>query len=167
LTSLHRISLRFQVYCVELYGFGRSSRVPWGQRWEGDTLEKSLDEMTSALEKWRETLQISQFILVTHSLSCYVGIAYLLQYPGFVSHLYLTSPIGLNSTFSSYSPLNSLYQRTNSFYSPIPQTQQDQEESKQELCGRTCWSSQSISQILWDSNFTPMDILRWLGPLGE
>jgi pimeloyl-ACP methyl ester carboxylesterase len=158
--------LRFQVYCVELYGFGRSSRVPWGQRWEAATLENSLDAMTSALEKWRETLQISRFILVTHSLSCYVGITYLLKYPGFVSHLYLTSPIGLNSTFSSYSPLNYRCQRTNSIYSPLHEV--DQEVSKQELCGGTsCWSSRSISQILWENNFTPMDFLRWLGPLGE
>jgi pimeloyl-ACP methyl ester carboxylesterase len=163
---------RFQVYCVELYGFGRSSRVRWGQRWEAESLESSLDLMTSALEHWRETLEIPQFILVSHSLSCYVAIAYLLKYPGHVSHLFLTSPIGLNPTASSFSPLGqegtSSFYSSSSFYTELSQSPHSSSSS----ISPSTWSSwcpcefRSLSELLWDSNWTPMDLLRWLGPLG-
>jgi pimeloyl-ACP methyl ester carboxylesterase len=159
------LSHRFQVYCVELYGFGRSSRVRWGRRWEGDSMEGSLDLMTAALEQWRETLQIPQFILVSHSLSCYVAIAYLLKYPSHVSHLYLTSPIGLYPTPSSFSLLSQ--EGALSFYSSSSQHTEPSQTLISSSWGSWCHCDmRSISELLWDNNWTPMDLLRWLGPLG-
>lgn len=162
---------------MELYGFGRSARVRWGQRWDSGSLENSIDQMTSALERWRETLLIPEFALVTHSLSCYIGIAYLLKYPGRITHLYLTSPIGLHSTFSTHSPL--VGYRANSFTSPssdhtdisLPSVAfqtppRSVIEPSHFLSSLSC-QCQPVSQVLWENNFTPMDFLRWLGPMGN
>ena len=57
--NLDGLSDHFHVYAVELYGCGRSDRVPWRAK----TTDEALDLMTAALEKWRQEAGVDKFIL--------------------------------------------------------------------------------------------------------
>lgn len=114
--------------------------------------------MTLALEEWRDTLKISKFILVSHSLSSYVALSYSIKYPNHIENLYLISPGGL-----IHSNINPTMYNINS---------QDNIHIQSSSISSISSSSSSsllisyISNYLWNSLYTPMDFLRWLGPLG-
>lgn len=121
--------------------------------------------MTLHLENWRNTLQISKFTLVSHSFSSYVAVSYSLQYPNHIDNIFLISPGGLIS--SNIDP-TTLFNMKNNNYNNFP-SHSDVVQQSQDFPSTTIKLSfiNYISSYLWNSNFTPMDFLRWLGPLGN
>lgn len=80
-----------QVYCVDLLGFGRSSRP----RFNGKEPIDAIKWWIEAIEAWREAMSIEKMVLLGHSLGGYVTGHYGLCYPDRVSGLILLSPFGV------------------------------------------------------------------------
>ncbi len=89
--NLDELSKRQSVHSVDLLGFGRSSRP----QFSSDSAEAE-QQFVDALEKWREQVGISKFILLGHSLGGFIACSYALKYPERVRHLILADPWGIN-----------------------------------------------------------------------
>eukprot|EP00752_Nemacystus_decipiens_P018676 g16743.t2 len=88
---LKELSLHFRVVCVEMYGCGRSDRLPFNAKGPAET-EKILVE---SLERWREEMGIEEMVLCGHSLGGMVSSAYAMAYPNRLRKLFLLSPAGV------------------------------------------------------------------------
>uniref|UniRef100_A0A4X2M743 1-acylglycerol-3-phosphate O-acyltransferase ABHD5 n=2 Tax=Vombatus ursinus TaxID=29139 RepID=A0A4X2M743_VOMUR len=77
------------VYALDLLGFGRSSRPPFG----GDAVEAE-DQFVDTIEEWRCALGLDTVILLGHNLGGFLAAAYSLKYPSRVKHLILVEPWG-------------------------------------------------------------------------
>lgn len=77
------------VYAIDLLGFGRSSRP----KFASDAL-KTEAQWVESVEEWRREVNLSQFILLGHSLGGYIATAYAMKYPERVRHLVLADPWG-------------------------------------------------------------------------
>eukprot|EP00794_Sanderia_malayensis_P019225 gene19225-21152_t len=89
--NLDELSKRQSVYAFDVLGFGRSSRPQLSS--DGAEAER---EFVDAIEKWREKVGISKFILLGHSLGGFIACSYALKYPERVRHLILADPWGIN-----------------------------------------------------------------------
>ncbi|CAM9948978.1 unnamed protein product [Ascophyllum nodosum] len=88
---LEGLSKHFRVVCVEMYGCGRSERLPFSAKNAADT-ERLLVE---CLEKWREAMGIEEMVLCGHSLGGMVVAAYAMEHPHRLIKLVLASPAGV------------------------------------------------------------------------
>eukprot|EP00903_Cladosiphon_okamuranus_P011448 g10785.t1 len=88
---LKELSAHFRVVCVEMYGCGRSDRLPFNAKGPVET-EKVLVE---SLERWREEMGIEEMVLCGHSLGGMVSSAYAMAYPNRIRKLFLLSPAGV------------------------------------------------------------------------
>ncbi|XP_078007322.1 1-acylglycerol-3-phosphate O-acyltransferase ABHD5 isoform X3 [Phascolarctos cinereus] len=77
------------VYALDLLGFGRSSRPPFGS----DAVEAE-DQFVDTIEEWRCALSLDAVILLGHNLGGFLAAAYSLKYPSRVKHLILVEPWG-------------------------------------------------------------------------
>jgi pimeloyl-ACP methyl ester carboxylesterase len=82
---------RFRVFCVEMFGCGRSNRLPYVAK----TPEEAEAVMVGALEEWRQELKLGNFYLCGHSLGAMFAAAYAVEHPHVVSALALASPVGV------------------------------------------------------------------------
>ena len=89
--NLDELSKRQCVFAVDMRGFGRSSRP----QFSSDGVEAEA-EFVESIEKWRQEVGISKFILLGHSLGGFIASAYTLKYPERVRHLILADPWGMN-----------------------------------------------------------------------
>ncbi|XP_030950674.1 1-acylglycerol-3-phosphate O-acyltransferase [Quercus lobata] len=118
-------------------------QLGWGGSSRPDFTCKSTEETETwfidSFEEWRKAKNLSNFILLGHSFGGYVAAKYALKHPEHVQHLILVGPAG----FSSDS--DPKYETLTRF--------------------RATWKG-AILNHLWESNFTPMKVVRGLGPWG-
>ncbi|KAJ9454637.1 Abhydrolase domain-containing protein cgi-58 [Diplonema papillatum] len=95
---------RFDVWCVDLLGFGRSSSPKFERHPEKSIVSFWVD----ALHCWRQTVLpgVPQINMVGHSLGSYVAAAYALAYPCTVNQLALAAPVGLVPVEEQINELN-------------------------------------------------------------
>ncbi|CAM9257231.1 unnamed protein product, partial [Phaeothamnion confervicola] len=89
--NLEALSRDFRVYCVELYGCGRSTRGKFSAKTPEDAERVFVD----ALERWRIAADLPYFVLCGHSLGAMVAAAYAMSHPDRVLKLVLASPAGV------------------------------------------------------------------------
>ncbi|XVE56125.1 hypothetical protein DITRI_Ditri03aG0212600 [Diplodiscus trichospermus] len=125
----------FKVIAIDQLGWGGSSRPDFTCK----STEETEAWFVDSFEDWRKAKNLSNFILLGHSLGGYIAAKYALKHPEHVQHLILAGPAG----FSIESDGN--YE----FVTRI----------------RATWKG-AILNHLWESNFTPPKIVRGLGPFG-
>ncbi|XWS14500.1 hypothetical protein CRYUN_Cryun35bG0014900 [Craigia yunnanensis] len=125
----------FKVIAIDMLGWGGSSRPDFTCK----STEETEAWFVDSFEEWRKAKNLSDFILLGHSLGGYIAAKYALKHPEHVQHLILVGPAG----FSSES--DGKYEWLTRF--------------------RATWKG-AILNYLWESNFTPMKLVRGLGPLG-
>ncbi|ESR48351.1 putative 1-acylglycerol-3-phosphate O-acyltransferase [Citrus sinensis] len=129
------LASRFRVIAVDQLGCGGSSRPDFTCKSTEETEAWFID----SFEEWRKAKNLSNFILLGHSLGGYVAAKYALKHPEHVQHLILVGPAGFSA----------------------------QSDAKSEWITkfRATWKG-AILNHLWESNFTPQKIIRGLGPWG-
>ncbi|GKV46994.1 hypothetical protein SLEP1_g53944 [Rubroshorea leprosula] len=129
------LASRFRVIAIDQLGWGGSSRPDFTCKSTEETEAWFID----SFEEWRKAKNLSNFILLGHSLGGYVAAKYALKHPEHVQHLILVGPAG-------FSPESD----------PI---------SEKLARFRATWKG-AILNHLWESNFTPQRLVRGLGPWG-
>ncbi|CAN0502437.1 unnamed protein product, partial [Laminaria digitata] len=74
---LKDLAAHFRVVCVELYGCGRSDRLPFNAK--GPAATERL--VVESLEKWRAEMGIEEMVLCGHSLGGMIASAYAMAHP--------------------------------------------------------------------------------------
>ncbi|KAF6169468.1 hypothetical protein GIB67_004749 [Kingdonia uniflora] len=126
------LASRFRVIAVDQLGWGGSSRPDFTCKSTEETEAWFID----SFEEWRKAKNLSKFILLGHSFGGYVAAKYALKHPEHVSHLILVGSAG----FSSDS---------------------DADKSEWLTRFRASWKG-VIANHLWESNFTPQKIIRYI-----
>uniref|UniRef100_A0A2N9IXE7 AB hydrolase-1 domain-containing protein n=1 Tax=Fagus sylvatica TaxID=28930 RepID=A0A2N9IXE7_FAGSY len=118
-------------------------QLGWGGSSRPDFTCKSTEETEAwfidSFEEWRKAKNLSNFILLGHSFGGYVAAKYALKHPEHIQHLILVGPAGFSSESDA--------------------------KSEALIRFRATWKG-AILNHLWESNFTPMKIIRGLGPWG-
>ncbi|GMY28312.1 probable 1-acylglycerol-3-phosphate O-acyltransferase [Fagus crenata] len=118
-------------------------QLGWGGSSRPDFTCKSTEETEAwfidSFEEWRKAKNLSNFILLGHSFGGYVAAKYALKHPEHIQHLILVGPAGFSSESDA--------------------------KSEALIRLRATWKG-AILNHLWESNFTPMKIIRGLGPWG-
>ena len=86
-----QLKKEFHVYAIDMFGFGQSARPKIGNY----EYEKCCRFFVDPMEEWRETLKISEFVLVAHSLGAYIMTQYVRIKRPPIKMLYLVSPAGM------------------------------------------------------------------------
>ncbi|XP_074279363.1 putative 1-acylglycerol-3-phosphate O-acyltransferase [Silene latifolia] len=117
-------------------------QLGWGGSSRPDFTCKSTEETEAwfidSLEEWRKAKNLNSFILLGHSFGGYVASKYALKHPERVQHLILVGSAG-------FSAETEMSERLTKF--------------------RETWKG-AVLNHLWESNFTPMKVVRGLGPFG-
>jgi pimeloyl-ACP methyl ester carboxylesterase len=124
----------FRVIAIDQLGWGGSSRPDFTCKSTEETEAWFID----SFEEWRKANNLSNFILLGHSLGGYVAAKYALKHPEHIQQLILVGPVGFSSA-------TDMSERLTRF--------------------RATWKG-AILNHLWESNFTPQKIIRGLGPWG-
>ncbi|KAL8230801.1 hypothetical protein R6Q57_000579 [Mikania cordata] len=118
-------------------------QLGWGGSSRPDFTCKSTEETEAwfidSFEEWRKAKNLEKFILLGHSFGGYIAAKYALKHPEHVEHLILVGPAGVASETEHKSEFITKFRAT--------------------------WKGAVINH-LWESNFTPMKVLRGLGPWG-
>ena len=77
------------VISFDLPGFGRSSRFDFTP-----DAEAAEEEFVKTIERWREAMEIEQFILLGHSFGAFLACCYGIKHPSHVRHIVLVDPWG-------------------------------------------------------------------------
>eukprot|EP00731_Ephydatia_muelleri_P028863 Em0020g507a len=77
------------VISFDLPGFGRSSRFDFTP-----DAEAAEEEFVKTIERWREAMEIEQFILLGHSFGAFLACCYGIKHPSHVHHIVLVDPWG-------------------------------------------------------------------------
>ena len=96
---------RRPLYAFDVLGFGQSSRPTFS-----NIAETAEQQFVDSMESWRKELNLTQFILLGHSLGAFLSASYALKYPQHVRHLIMIDPWGMPER-----PLDKDQQKT-----PIP-----------------------------------------------
>jgi len=86
------LSVKFQVFCIDLLGMGLSSRP----KFEIYNTEECIAFFVDSIEEWRKALKLDQITLCGHSLGGYLSVNYALKYSSVIKRLVLMSPAGIN-----------------------------------------------------------------------
>jgi abhydrolase domain-containing protein 5 len=81
--NLDELSRHYTVYCMDLLGFGRSSR-PAVDSLSPDTAEEWWVE---SIEQWAQAMALQSFFLLGHSLGGFLVAAYAIRYPARIRKL--------------------------------------------------------------------------------
>uniref|UniRef100_A0A7N0V3A8 1-acylglycerol-3-phosphate O-acyltransferase n=1 Tax=Kalanchoe fedtschenkoi TaxID=63787 RepID=A0A7N0V3A8_KALFE len=118
-------------------------QLGWGGSSRPDFTCKSTEETEAwfidSFEEWRRAKNLTNFILLGHSFGGYVASKYALKHPEHVQHLILVGSAGFTSETDAKSERLVQFQST--------------------------WKG-AVIKHLWESNFTPMKLVRGLGPWG-
>lgn len=118
-------------------------QLGWGGSSRPDFTCTSTEEteawFVDSFEEWRKAKNLSNFVLLGHSFGGYIASKYALKHPEHVQHLILVGPAGFTSETEHKSERLTKFQAT--------------------------WKG-AVLNHLWESNFTPMKIVRGLGPFG-
>ena len=132
------LSEAFNVYSVDLAGFGMSDPTPLTE-W---TPEAGQRYFVTALERWRRAMRIDKMILLGHSYGGYIAACYGLMYPQHVDLLLLVSPVGV----------------------PAPPPQSSPEYFRRISRIPAFW--RLVISTLWNWRITPASALAFAGPFG-
>lgn len=187
---------RFNIFCVEMRGWGRSDRVPPKEK----TADEVLAFFASTMEAWRIEMGLETFVLCGHSLGAHCAASYATRHPHNVSHLILASPPGIalppkytwdklspstweafkeNNNGPAISAAGDVFHRDrddeeavianpendNLPSSPSPSTKIEKVQGSPFL--RLLRDFYPVLSFVISSNFTPGDVVRWLGPFGH
>lgn len=130
------LAKHFRVIAIDQLGWGGSSRPDFTCTSTEETEAWFID----SLEEWRKAKNLNNFVLLGHSFGGYIAAKYSLKYPEHVQHLILVGPAGFTS-----------------------ETESDKSERLAKF--KATWKG-AVLNHLWESNFTPMKIIRGLGPFG-
>ncbi|XP_076888899.1 1-acylglycerol-3-phosphate O-acyltransferase-like [Bidens hawaiensis] len=118
-------------------------QLGWGGSSRPDFTCKSTEETEAwfidSLEEWRKAKNLDKFVLLGHSFGGYIAAKYALKHPERVQHLILVGSAGFTSETDHKSEWLTKFRAT--------------------------WKG-ALANHLWESNFTPMKVLRGLGPWG-
>ncbi|KAJ0754863.1 putative 1-acylglycerol-3-phosphate O-acyltransferase [Helianthus annuus] len=118
-------------------------QLGWGGSSRPDFTCKSTEEteawFVDSLEEWRKAKNLDKFVLLGHSFGGYIAAKYALKHPERVEHLILVGSAGFTSETDHKSEWLTKFRAT--------------------------WKG-AVMNHLWESNFTPMKVLRGLGPWG-
>lgn len=85
-----------EIYALDMLGFGLSSRPKWPRRPENEEDAAIAEEFfVESLEAWRAANKIDRMVLVGHSFSGHISVAYCERYPQHVEQLILVCPVGV------------------------------------------------------------------------
>lgn len=160
---LARLQERFQVYCVELIGWGRSDRVPWTAK----TPDEAYALFRDSLERWRRVMGLEKFVLLGHSLGTHACAAYTIAHPHRVSHLIFASPAGVGLCPEG---LRSKIVQSAWEYDFDPPSDSGMSTVSNNAFKKNFQISafnEAFLSCFWESSLTPMDGIRWLGPFGH
>ncbi|EOY14925.1 Alpha/beta-Hydrolases superfamily protein isoform 1 [Theobroma cacao] len=129
------LASRFKVIAIDQLGWGGSSRPDFTCK----STEETEAWFVDSFEEWRKAKNLSNFILLGHSLGGYVAAKYALKHPEHVQHLILVGPAGFTAESDGKSEWLTRFRAT--------------------------WKG-AILNHLWESNFTPQKLVRGLGPWG-
>eukprot|EP00742_Colponemidia_sp_Colp-10_P010830 GILJ01011944.1.p1 GENE.GILJ01011944.1~~GILJ01011944.1.p1 ORF type:complete len:373 (+),score=22.58 GILJ01011944.1:84-1121(+) len=86
------LSEHFNVYAIDLLGWGRSSRP----RFDTETGIHAQSWWVDSLEAWRVAMGLDNFVLLGHSFGGFVATSYALKHQRHLQRLILASPFGLS-----------------------------------------------------------------------
>ncbi|CAM0952468.1 unnamed protein product [Alopecurus aequalis] len=86
------LASRFRVIAIDQLGWGGSSRPEFTCK----STEETEAWFVDSFEEWRKAKNLSNFILLGHSLGGYVAAQYALLHPEHVQHLILVGPVGFS-----------------------------------------------------------------------
>ena len=89
--SMDTFSTLFDVYSIDLLGFGLSDHDPFTAK----TPEDAEAHYVQSLHRLQSALKLDKVILLGHSFGGMIAAAYALRYPSLVSSLILVSPVGV------------------------------------------------------------------------
>mmetsp|Transcript_9592 Transcript_9592/g.28779 ORF Transcript_9592/g.28779 Transcript_9592/m.28779 type:complete len:447 (-) Transcript_9592:36-1376(-) len=81
------------VYCLDLLGWGLSSRPPFNT--DDETVASAEAFFVESLEAWRRANGLDKIILGGHSMGGFLSVAYCEKYPERVDNVLLFSPVGV------------------------------------------------------------------------
>ncbi|ESN93448.1 hypothetical protein HELRODRAFT_115658 [Helobdella robusta] len=139
LLNLEHFSTHRKIYAIDLPGFGRSFRKKHSEKLSAEDAET---EFISAVESWRKSMNLNQFILLGHSLGGYLASAYALQHSQFVKGLILVDSWG------------------------FPRRSVDEGEKDKNNTQRPSLTWRVVRLIYTTVNPNPLSVLRVAGPLG-
>jgi len=87
----HLISY-FHVFAIDLIGMGASSR----EDFKYDNIHEIIKLFVESIEEWRKVLNLTNFILVGHSMGGYISCNYAMMYAQHVKKLILISPAAIS-----------------------------------------------------------------------
>mmetsp|Transcript_5199 Transcript_5199/g.10594 ORF Transcript_5199/g.10594 Transcript_5199/m.10594 type:complete len:349 (-) Transcript_5199:931-1977(-) len=92
------VDLRYCVYAVDLLGWGRSDRPEF----TGSSFEDTTAYFLNSFVAWKESLGLSSFVLIGHSLGAHLCMEFAYRYPSVPSHLILIAPAAICREVSWY-----------------------------------------------------------------
>lgn len=129
------LARRFRVIAIDQLGWGGSSRPDFTCKSTEETEAWFID----SFEEWRKAKNLSNFILLGHSVGGYVAAKYALKHPEHIQHLILVGPAGFSLESDGKSEWLTRFRAT--------------------------WKG-AVLNHLWESNFTPQKLVRGIGPWG-
>ncbi|CAI2370262.1 unnamed protein product [Moneuplotes crassus] len=87
-----RLTENFHIICIDLLGFGRSSRP----KFKCKTSEEAEDFFVLSIEKWREQMQLDSFSICCHSFGGYVMGRYALRFSDNIKKIIFLSSLGVD-----------------------------------------------------------------------
>lgn len=96
--NMESLAQYYTVYCIDLIGFGRSSRP----NFSGTTPEEAENFFIEPLEKWIFAMDLDNIILMGHSLGAFLVAILALKNPKRISRLILVDPFGMSQKPKSF-----------------------------------------------------------------
>ena len=167
----------FQVYLVEIIGFGRSTRSDYDldnpKNTAGDIYNVALEH----LEVWRKSVGIDRFVLAGHSIGAHIVAAYALHYPSRVQQILFLSPAGVGLPPVEFQ--NSLEEGVLEAYERENVHTTEDADDVESIGAISTASDPSFKKQFqlpavlhwlwgfgWELGFTPMMLVRAFGPPG-
>eukprot|EP00128_Syssomonas_multiformis_P012200 Colp12_sorted_trinity150504_noHs@19534 len=128
-----------KVIALDWLGMGLSSRPPFPYN---GTVKEAEDFFLGAFERWRDSMGLTNFTLMGHSLGGYLSTLYTMRHPEVVNKLLLVSPAGVGRKPEGAHPVTpaGTYLRSMLF---------------------------KTVEIFWNWNVTPQSVTRAAGPWGR
>lgn len=130
----------YNIYAVDWLGMANSSRPPFPKdkrdATEDESVQQAEEFFVESLEDWRVKMGLDKMVLFGHSLGGYLSTCYALKHPEAVEKLLLISPAGVPS--------------------PPPPVEPPMASS----------SFANMITSLFQKGYTPMSIIRGIGPFG-
>ncbi|CAI2371549.1 unnamed protein product [Moneuplotes crassus] len=87
-----KLSESFHIFCIDLLGFGRSSRP----RFTCKTYEEAEDFFLLSIESWREQMKLDSFNILCHSFGGYIMGRYALRFSEHIQKVIFLSSLGVD-----------------------------------------------------------------------